>query len=221
MISSDASDVDVPQVIERLNVWNLQGKAHGFQRLYSESIGGGGAGERFRAGAGSFGPAPDIAEEQTLDQMLADAYAKGFAEAEKLKDAAATADKENADKLAASIDKLKPQSDALISKLLLKSVHGLTIQAIGRIGPDGDFLKAQAEKLAALIHESMGDAALHIHPNDLDLFGEFECGVKIIADANLLRGTLRIVHSEGWIEQGTQPLLDELQNMLDEMEVLQ
>ncbi|MEL6874971.1 MAG: flagellar biosynthetic protein, partial [Pseudomonadota bacterium] len=76
----------------------------------------------------------------------------------------------------------------------------------------------QAEKLGNLIQDGMRDATLHVHPEDLNLFGEFECGVNVTADPVLMRGTLRLVHGDGWIEQGSQPLLDELQAMLDEME---
>ncbi len=195
--------------IMRMNVWNIQSQDRGFQPLYSvpaHTASGNGA-------VPSNGAAP-----MSADQALADAYAKGFAEGERLKEAALAADQLQIDRLTTALLELKPHSDAVMTKMLLKCVNALTRQMIGRVEPDSEFLQQQAEKLGSLIQDGMRDATLHVHPEDLNLFGEFECGVNVMADPGLMRGTLRLVHGDGWIEQGSQPLLDELQAMLDEME---
>ncbi|MEO9468441.1 hypothetical protein [Parasphingorhabdus sp.] len=201
--------------ILRMNVWNVQSHDRGFQPLYSGS-------ESSARTTNGFSASPDMnatgTEQPTADQLLADAYASGFAEAERLRDATASADQLRVDELTTALLELKPLSDAMMTKMLLKSVCGLTEKMIGRTDPDSEFLKEQASKLGSLIQNGMRDAKLHVHPEDLSLFGEFECGVDVTADPGLIRGTLRLVHGDGWIEQGSQPLLDELQGMLDEME---
>ena len=195
-----------------MSVWNIQSRNSGFQPLYSASASAMHA-ETGNGDIPSNGPEPVSA-----DQALADAYARGFAEGERLKEAALAADQLQVDRLTNALLELKPQSDAVMTKMLLKCVSTLTRQMIGRVEPDSLFLQEQAEKLGNLIQDGMRDATLHVHPEDLNLFGEFECGVNVTADPGLMRGTLRLVHGDGWIEQGSQPLLDELQAMLDEME---
>lgn len=207
--------------VERLAVWNLQSRDHRFQPRFSNQ----GTGELdehgFSASAYTSGTDALHSDDQNLEQMLADAYAKGFAEAEKLKDATIVAEQQNADKLQQAVMELKPQSDALISTMLLKCVRSLTQQVIGRSEPDTSFLEEQTAKLGGLIQEGMQNAILHLHPDDLALLGEFDAGVKMTTDPGLMRGTLRLVHGDGWIERGSEPLIDELQAMLDEMEQAQ
>lgn len=207
--------MDAAGEILRTNVWNVQSRDRGFQPIYS------GPQNPIHVTNG-FSPTADMGtsgtEQPTADQLLADAYASGFAEAERLRDAAASADQLRVDELTTALLELKPLSDAMMTKMLLKSVCGLTEKMIGRTDPDSEFLQEQASKLGGLIQNGMRDAKLHVHPEDLSLFGEFECGVSVTADPGLIRGTLRLVHGDGWIEQGSQPLLDELQGMLDEME---
>lgn len=215
MATEMPAGIDAAGDILRMNVWNVQSRDRGFQPLYSGP-------ENPINETNGFSATPEMGvsgtEQPTAEQLLADAYASGFAEAERLRDAAASADQLRVDDLTTALLELKPLSDAMMTKMLLKSVCGLTEKMIGRTDPDSEFLKEQAGKLGSLIQNGMRDAKLHVHPEDLSLFGEFECGVTVTADPGLTRGTLRLVHGDGWIEQGSQPLLDELQGMLDEME---
>lgn len=206
------SGMDSVEDIMRMNVWNIQSRDLGFQPLYSAPANG----IHVTSGNGDLQSGGE--EAPSADQLLADAYARGFAEGERLKEAALAADQLQVDRLTKALLELKPHSDAIMTKMLLKCVSALTRQMIGRVEPDSEFLQEQAEKLGSLIQDGMRDATLHVHPEDLNLFGEFECGVNVTADPGLMRGTLRLVHGDGWIEQGSQPLLDELQAMLDEME---
>ena len=216
MISSNKLEFDGPIRVERSSVWEVQAINAEFQSHSPASpFEAGNQDELINAAPGIN---PIVGESENAEHELADAYSRGVVDGEARQRQAASKEREDTKRLTKAIEELRPQSDAELSTLILKSVQGLLLQAIGKTEPDADFLRQRAETLSKFIHDGMKSATLHIHPDDLDLLGAFECGVTIATDPVLLRGTLRLVHSEGCVEQGGRPLLDEMQILLEEME---
>ena len=74
------------------------------------------------------------------------------------------------------------------------------------------------QTLAELVTRDMRGSTLHLHPEDLKLLGDAECALVLTPDATVRRGTVSLNHADGWIEQGTQPMLDALQGLIDDLE---
>ena len=145
-------------------------------------------------------------------------YQKGFA------DGQAAMTEANADLLAAS-DKLeraaaslKAQPGDAVAETLLRTVRRLIEETAGFSIPDALKLEDNCRALAAIAAKECTNASLHIHPEDRALLGDAQVGVVLRDDASLTRGTLSLAHDDGWIEQGTKSMLDELDAMIETLQ---
>lgn len=168
------------------------------------------------------GPLDDAASHvpvgPSIEQQIADAYHQGFADGQKAVLDTAELDAIAASQLALAIENLKPQLSDTICISLMRAMKALLERSTGFHQPDEDMLRKHCDTLARLVTKDMNAASLHLHPDDLAMLGDAEFGLPLNGDDSLRRGTLRLAHGDGWIEHGTQPLLDELQNLLDQIE---
>lgn len=156
------------------------------------------------------GPTPEELLVQAYDQGVADGFAKAQAELES-SDAATEA-------LAVAIAALRPQLSQGLCAMLLHAMKQMLERSSGFAEPDAAVLEKHCQLLAALVTRDMRGSALHIHPDDLKLLGNAECGLVLTPDPAIRRGTVSLNHADGWIEQGTQPMLDALQGLIDDLE---
>jgi len=165
----------------------------------------------------------DVVEEEVDDQAAAeayfreqldDSYRKGFADGQA---AIAEANAEliaASERLSQSAASFRAQPSDALCETLMRTIRTLLERTAGFAEPNPEVLKQHCASLAALAKKDCADAVLHIHPLDRMLLGDENFGLAIEEDASLPRGTLSLSHSDGWIEQGTQPVLDELEAMI-------
>lgn len=157
--------------------------------------------------------------EAMLQQHVNEAYQRGFDEGQKLMAEANGELAAISERLSASIDNLKPVLSGQLCEIILGALSALLENTAGFAVPDSDLLAKRCNDLAALAQRELTNAQLHIHPDDRALIGDAQIGLPVIDDPTLMRGTISIAHQDGYLEQGTQPVLDELKAMLDEMEL--
>ncbi|TXC68759.1 hypothetical protein FSZ31_07195 [Sphingorhabdus soli] len=148
-------------------------------------------------------------------QQLDDTYRKGYEDGQV---AMAELNAEliaASDRLAESVETLKPQPSDALCETLLRTIRTLLQNTAGFAAPDADTLKQHCASLAALAEKDCSNAVLHIHPQDRMLLGDATYGLTLEDDLTLTRGTLSLAHADGWIEQGTDPVLNELESMIE------
>jgi hypothetical protein len=102
--------------------------------------------------------------------------------------------------------------------MLLHTMMQMLERSSGFAEPDAAVLEKHCTSLAALVTRDMRGSALHLHPEDRVLLGDADCGLVLTPDPSIRRGTVSLNHADGWIEQGTQPMLDALQGLIDDLE---
>jgi len=156
--------------------------------------------------------------EAIAEQRIAEAYRQGVIDGQNAATETQLRDERAAVAVADAIANLRPQMSDAICALLLGTIRDLLVRTMGAGAPDETLLAAHCDALARLVTRDMDAAMLFLHPSDLTLLGDHEFGLTLAADDQLARGTVRLAHGDGWIEQGTQPLLDELQSLIDGLE---
>ncbi|MAF63071.1 MULTISPECIES: hypothetical protein [Pseudomonadota] len=156
------------------------------------------------------GPSQDELLVQAYEQGVADGIAQAQAEMQ-ASDAATQA-------LAQAITALRPQLSQGLCAMLLHAMKQMLERSSGFAEPDAAVLERHCRSLATLVTRDMRGSALHLHPDDLKLLGDADCGLVLTADPSIRRGTVSLNHADGWIEQGTQPMLDALQGLIDDLE---
>lgn len=156
------------------------------------------------------GPSPEELLVQAYDQGVADGIAQAEAQLQS-SDAATQA-------LAQAITALRPQLSQGLCAMLLHAMKQMLERSSGFAEPDAAMLEKHCRSLATLVTRDMRGSALHLHPEDMKLLGDAECGLVLTPDVTIRRGTVSLNHADGWIEQGTQPMLDALQGLIDDLE---
>lgn len=213
-----------PGEARNLNVWEIQAEPSIFKHsplsaAFADHAGQADLDDSFGDDyADHDGDADDPLQELGFEQQLADAYRQGVTDGQNQALALVQEEDSAALRLADAIEALKPQLSDAICIALLGAIKALLEKSFGSSEPDDAVLRSHCEALARLVSRDMSAVTLDVHPQDLALIGDASCGLALRSDETLRRGTLRLSHADGWIEQGTQPLLDELQNLVEEME---
>lgn len=160
-----------------------------------------------------------IVPDTLLQKQVDEAYQRGFDEGQKVMADANTELIAVSERLSASIDSLKPVLSGQICEIILGALSALLENTAGFAVPDHEILAKRCNDLAILAQRELTNAQLHIHPADRALLGDAQIGLPVIDDPNLMRGTISIAHQDGYLEQGTQPVLDELKAMIDALEL--
>ncbi|MEO1045864.1 MAG: hypothetical protein AAFX04_10525 [Pseudomonadota bacterium] len=170
-------------------------------------------------GEADSGPSAAEQEQQLLQRQINEAYQRGFDEGQKVSAQANAELTEISQKLHESIGTLKPVLSDQLCEAIILAISALLERTASFAVPDADLLRQRCEALARVAHRELSKAQLFVHPEDRVLIGETDIGLPLVDDPQMMRGTLRIAHDDGFIEQGTQPVLDELAAMLDELEL--
>jgi flagellar assembly protein FliH len=143
-------------------------------------------------------------------ELADDPFALGLAEGQRLAEAAYAAERHQLLALIAGAEALQDEPSEELAQLIAETVERLVHQIIGEAPIDAALLKEQAEAAAALVGEADKARTLWVHPHDAALLVDADIRLPIETDAAMMRGTVRIESSAGWIEHGRAVYLGEL-----------
>jgi flagellar assembly protein FliH len=160
---------------------------------------------------------PEEAEDP-IEAAAREAFLQGFREGERI--ARETAEADNAARLALAdaIQHVAQTGEGTLAAMLSQAVVRLVGQIAGEVAIDEALLKARCAAVAACMDDDDMRAVLEVHPEDMHLLEEEALGVKLAANAQLPRGSVRLATAEGWIEDGPDVRLARLKALLDDME---
>ncbi|HEY9090358.1 hypothetical protein [Parasphingorhabdus sp.] len=161
-------------------------------------------------------PAPAMPAEDLEPDIFEVAYRKGWEDGQ-----AALAEEQAADNQAAIVlaDAIRHVNDLYSTgsfSLILNAIESLFRRCSELAMPDPLLLEAWAVQLADRIDQDQKGASLILHPDDLKLIDQNLCKLPLRADPTLLRGNLKLSHAGGWIERGSETVLEELRALIDE-----
>ncbi|MFC3783475.1 flagellar assembly protein FliH [Sphingopyxis italica] len=169
----------------------------------------------------SFASAPHTAPEEpeNLDEIgLDDPFALGLAEGQRLAEAAFVAERHQLLALLAGAEALQDEPSEELAQLIAETVERLVRQIVAAAPIDAEWLKAQAETAAAMVADADKARTLWVHPDDAALLADSPLTLAIESDPAMMRGTVRLETSTGWIEHGRAVYLEELRAALGESE---
>lgn len=167
----------------------------------------------------SFAPAADTAppaEEPPADADEDDPFARGLAEGQRLAEAAFTAERHQLLALLAGAEALQDEPSEELAQLIAATVERLVRQIVDAAPIDAEWLRAQTETAAAMVADADKARTLWVHPDDAVLLADCPLELAIESDPAMVRGTVRLETSSGWIEHGRAVYLDELRAALGE-----
>lgn len=183
----------------------------GFRSLYTAPPAGGVA-----ANGRAF--ANDEPEIDLVDQARIEAFTQGFDEGCRVTGEANAADTQVRERLAAALELLAPAPSGTLAAMLSATVVRLVGQIVGEVAVDADLLQQRCEAVAAFMDENENKGALHLNPDDIPLIDGANLAVRLVSDASMKRGCVRLDTGEGWIEDGPDVRLSRLHALLDDME---
>lgn len=183
----------------------------GFRSLYAAPTGFQGAAPR---GGVAF---PEV-EEDPIEQAREEGFALGFDQGRRATGDAMAADMQARQKLTESLEMLAPAPSGMLSTMLSATVVRLVEQIVGEVEIDIERLLQRCDTVAAFIEDNDDKSALHLHPQDIALLEGEEVGVKLVADAAMQRGCVRLETADGWVEDGPDVRLARLRALMDDME---
>lgn len=166
----------------------------------------------------SFGGAraTELARDIAAGPDLDDPFARGLAEGQRVAEAAFVAERHQLLALLANAEALQDEPSEELAQLIARTVERLVNQIVADAPIDADWLQAQAQTAAALVADADRARTLWVHPDDAALLTDCPLPLALESDAAMMRGTVRIETSSGWIEHGRAVYLDELHAALGE-----
>ena len=166
----------------------------------------------------SFAPAVYTAqaiEHESIDELdLEDPFALGLAEGQRLAEAAFVAERHQLLALLAGAEALQDEPSEELAQLIAETVERLVRQIVDTAPIDAEWLQAQAETAAAMVADADKARTLWVHPEDAALLADAPLAMAVESDPAMMRGTVRLETSTGWIEHGRAVYLDELRTAL-------
>lgn len=162
-------------------------------------------------------PAPDapaMPVPSDAAELAEDPYALGLAEGQRLAEAAFAPERHRLLALIAASEALQDEPSEELAQLIAETVERLVRQIVETAPIDAEWLKAQADVAAAMVAEADKARTLWVHPDDAALLVDCPLALPVAADPAMVRGTVRIETSAGWIEHGRAVYLDELRAAL-------
>ncbi len=157
---------------------------------------------------------PETAAETPADVDVDDPFALGLAEGQRLAEAAFVAERHQLLTLLASAEALQDEPSEELAQLIAETVERLVRQIVATAPIDAEWLQAQAETAAAMVADADKARTLWVHPDDAALLADCPLTLAIESDPAMVRGTVRLETSTGWIEHGRAVYLDELRSAL-------
>lgn len=156
---------------------------------------------------------------ETFDEPdLDDPFALGLAEGQRLAEAAFVAERHQLLALLAGAEALQDEPSEELAQLIATTVERLVRQIVATAPIDTEWLEAQVAIAAAMIADADKARTLWVHPEDAALLADAPLAMAIESDTAMMRGTVRIETSTGWIEHGRAVYLEELRSALGERE---
>ena len=165
----------------------------------------------------SFAPSlvADPAElESPLEIDLDDPFARGLAEGQRIAEAPFVAERHQLLALLAGAEALQDEPSEELAQLIAETVERLVRQIVATAPIDAEWLQAQAEAAAAMVADADKARTLWVHPDDAALIADCPLTLAVESDPAMVRGTIRLETSTGWIEHGRAVYLDELRAAL-------
>ncbi|MGB5723129.1 MAG: hypothetical protein WBM39_01835 [Parasphingorhabdus sp.] len=144
------------------------------------------------------------------------AYKKGWEDGQAASGDEQATSGQQTDALANAIRHLNDLSSRGSYTFILSAVESLFRRCAELAIPDPGLLQAWALQLAELVDQDQQGVTLVLHPDDVGLIDGNLCKLALRGDASMLRGNLKLSHSGGWIEKGSEVVLDELRTLIDE-----
>ncbi|WP_428631843.1 FliH/SctL family protein [Sphingopyxis sp.] len=144
------------------------------------------------------------------DLDLDDPFARGLAEGQRVAEAAYVAERHQLLALLAGAEALQDEPSEELAQLIARTVERLVHQIVADAPIDAAWLQAQAATAAALVADADKARTLWVHPDDAVLLADCALPLALASDPAMMRGTVRIETSTGWIEHGRAVYLDEL-----------
>ncbi|MBB6426481.1 FliH/SctL family protein [Sphingopyxis sp. JAI128] len=152
--------------------------------------------------------------ESAVEVDVDDPFARGLAEGQRIAEAAFVAERHQLLALLAGAEALQDEPSEELAQLIAETVERLVRQIVATAPIDADWLRAQAETAAAMVADADKARTLWVHPDDAALLADGPLTLSIESDPAMLRGTIRLETSTGWIEHGRAVYLDELRSAL-------
>lgn len=153
----------------------------------------------------------------SIDSLTADAFTQGFDEGMRVARAEMETDRAAHLRLALALEQLQPESSGALSALLSTAVLRLVRQIAGEVEIDAGLLEKRCLAIVECVEAEVGQPALHLHPGDVALMEAKNLPVRLIANEEMLRGSVRLETADGWVEDGPEIRLSRLQGLLDDM----
>ncbi|WP_419723182.1 FliH/SctL family protein [Sphingobium aromaticiconvertens] len=164
-------------------------------------------------------PMMDVDDEgDAVERARIEGFTHGFDEGCRVTRESDTAENDAAHRLAEALELLAPAPSGTLSSMLSAAVIRLVEQIVGEVEIDAGLLQSRCDAVASMVEEGEKQGALHLHPDDLSLVDHADLGVRVVADAQMKRGCVRLDTADGWIEDGPDVRLARLYAMLADME---
>ncbi|WP_261312259.1 FliH/SctL family protein [Sphingopyxis jiangsuensis] len=159
------------------------------------------------------GEAPPMPIEPDIDEG-GDPFARGLAEGQRIAEAAFSVERHQLLALLASAEALQDEPSEELAQLIAETVERLVRHIVETAPIDAAWLKEQADVAAALVADADKARTLWVHPEDAALLVDCALSLPVQVDPAMMRGTVRIETSAGWIEHGRAVYLGELRAAL-------
>lgn len=161
---------------------------------------------------------PAEPEVDRVEQASRDGFIAGFQEGERLTRESLEGDDAARLALAAAIAQIGDANEGALASIIGQAVIRLVTQVVGEVPIDEARLAERCAAVAACIDPDDNKAVLEVNPLDLPLIDADGIGVRLAANGDLGRGSVRLATADGWIEDGPDVRLDRLRALLDDME---
>lgn len=208
-------DMPAAPVVGFGNFGSLGAQGNSFRTMYGDERGSrgwnaGGAHTASRSGQAAVPVDP-------VEEAAREAFLQGFQEGDRLAREAVDADNEARVLLANAIQHVAQSGEGTLAAMLSQAVIRLVGQIMGDVAIDEALLQERCAAVAACIDNDESHV-LEVNPEDIALLEEQATGVKLTANPDLPRGSVRLATADGWVEDGPDIRLARLKALLDDME---
>ena len=141
-------------------------------------------------------------------------YDQGFADGQRLLQDQFETERASYIALIADSQALQNEPSAELAVLISAAVERLVCCIVGNAEIDSAWLNQQAAYAAAMVAECDAARTLWVHPDDIALIDDAAIGLKLMADPDAQRGSIRIECSQGWIEHSRAYGFDQMRLQL-------
>ncbi len=158
---------------------------------------------------------PSVKQSAVQPVAIDDPYQRGFEAGSATAAEVFEAERERLIALLEACEAFQSEASDELAILIAETVTTLVASCVGQARIDADLLVTRARRAAALIASADREQTLHLHPEDLLMIEGVDLPLTLVADDSMMRGSVRIGCSAGWVEDGTSVFLDALRKELD------